>query len=221
MKFTASIIAATVLMLLSTTAKTAETEANTLRFKVLLDDTPIGTHNFRITGDRSYRTVETRADFKVSLFFIPVFLYDHDNTEVWTEGCLQGLDSETNSNGQTFRVSLDRSVNGYSITTLDDSSEHLSTCLSSFAYWDPAFLGQSRLLNSQTGKLIDIAVEELGKINLEWLPIDTEVEGFAILAESDGIDIRVFYDKDDRWVGLESRLENGRLMRYLPNFDPA
>lgn len=221
MRTTTSAIAGSVLaLLLGSAATAADSAGDTLRFQVLLDDRPIGTHEFRIAGDGDRRTVETRARFDVRVLFVPVFRYSHDNTEVWADGCVQRLDSQTDSNGRPFRVSLDRDDDGYRIATLDGSSEDAARCISTFAYWDPAFLQQSRLLNSQTGELIEVEVEPLGVVDLDWPGIEVPVEGFRIVAESDGVDIRVYYSEADRrWMALESRLESGRLMRYVPSVE--
>ena len=210
--------AATLALLLGATSAGADASRDTLRFQVLLDDKPIGTHEFRIAAEQDRRIIESKARFDVRVLFVPVFSYRHANTEVWIDGCVQRLDSETDSNGRPYRVSLDRDEAGYRIATQDGSVEEPAACINTFAYWDPAFLQQSRLLNSQTGELIEVEVEALGVVDLDWPGIDTPVEGFRILAESDGVDIRVYYSEaGGRWVALESRLENGRLMRYVPS----
>ena len=204
-------------LLLAGAATAASSGEERLRFQVLLDDRPIGTHEFRIAAESDHRIVESRAHFDVRVLFVPVFSYSHANTEVWVDGCVQRLDSETDSNGRPYRVSLDRAAGGYRIATRDGAVEEPAECINTFAYWDPAFLRQSRLLNSQTGELIDVEVEPLGVVELDWPGLAGPVEGFRILAESDGVDIRVYYtEAGRRWVALESRLENGRLMRYLP-----
>jgi hypothetical protein len=204
-------------LLLGSAATAADSAGETLRFQVLLDDKPIGTHEFRIAGDRDRRTVETSARFDVRVLFVPVFRYSHENTEVWADGCVQRLDSETDSNGRPYRVSLDRGEDGYRIATLDRAVDEPADCISTFAYWDPDFLQRSRLLNSQTGELIEVEVEAPGRVDLDWLGFAAPVEGFRVLAESDDVDIRVYYSEAGRrWVALESRLESGRVMRYVP-----
>jgi hypothetical protein len=187
-------------------------------FDVLLDGKPIGSHEFRITDGSETRKVETSASFDVSILFVTVFRYRHSNTEVWQDGCLQRIASETDSNGNPYRVTLDRASEGYRVTTLDDSVTYPVDCMMTFAYWDRRFLEQPRLLNSQTGELIEVQVQPLGTGRPEWLPVDAPVEGYRIVAESQDVDIRIFYNRlDGRWVALESLLESGRVMRYLPS----
>jgi hypothetical protein len=196
----------------------AQTE---LSFEVLLDGKPIGTHEFRITDGVATRIVETNASFDVRILFVPVFSYQHSNTEIWQNGCLQRISSETDSNGTPYRVTLNRADDGYRVITLDDSVVHPVECMMTFAYWDRDFLQQPWLLNSQTGELIDVEIETLGTDTPDWLPMQIPLEGYRIVAEPENVDIRVFYDQQDgRWVALESVLESGRVMRYLPTRIP-
>lgn len=213
-----ALLMAGVLALLSASpAEAANSLPRELNFDVLLDDKPIGTHAFRISGDGDAHTVETRARFDVDILFVTVFSYRHVNTEIWRGGCVKRLDSETDSNGTPYRVELKRGDEGYRVTTLQDSADYAVDCLMTFAYWDRSFLRQPRLLNSQTGEVVDVQIQSLGNDRPEWLPVDTQLEGYRITAEPQKVDIRVYYDpRDDRWLGLESRLESGRLMRYVP-----
>jgi len=201
-----------------TAVSASQTARTALGFDVLLDDRPIGTHEFRIIEEAGTRTIETTARFDVNVLFVPVFSYNHSNTEVWRDGCLAQVRSETDSNGTPYRVSLDRAQGAYEVQTIDDSLTYRSDCLMTFAYWDPKFLEQSRLLNAQTGELVDVEVESLGVIDPDWLVPDVPVEGHRIVGQDGAVDIRVFYDRDTgRWVALESKLANGRVMRYLPS----
>lgn len=191
-----------------------------LVFEVLLDDEPIGQHSFSIRDVGSERSVESSARFDVRLLFIPVFSYRHTNREIWQDGCLKQLASETDSNGERYAVELTRAGEGYRVTTGAGKVVHEERCMMSFAYWDKRFLQQDRLINNQTGEVMAVDIRPLGDSRLDVGGRRIGVEGFRILADSEGVDIRVFYDKrDGRWVSLETLLEGGRTMRYLPAAD--
>ena len=204
--------------LLAAAPAAATTDASqALVFQALLDGDPIGVHEFRIREQDSGRVVESRAKFDVSVLFVTVFRYRHRNTEVWQDGCLQRLDSETDSNGTTYDVDVRSQPDGYRVVTEDDSRFYPLECLMSFAYWDRRFLERDRLLNAQTGELIDVRIESLGTTELDWPGVGEPVEGFHIVSEPDDVDIKVYYRQGDgRWTGLESVLESGRVMRYVP-----
>ena len=191
--------------------------ARDLRFQVLLDDEPIGSHNFRITEESSKRTIESDASFDVRVLFVPVFSYRHSNTEVWRDGCLIQMDAQTDSNGKLYRVESRRNDSAYRIGTNTATEAYAADCLMSFAYWDRQILQQSRLLNAQTGAVVEVDIEPLGETTLKLGEHRVVVDGYRIIAEDQDVDIKVWYSRaDGSWVSLESRLKNGRLMRYLP-----
>ncbi len=188
-----------------------------LRFQVLLDDKPIGSHSFRILESDSQRVIESAAAFDVSVLFVPVFSYRHSNTEVWRDGCLVRLDSATDSNGKHYRVEARQETSALAVVTESAARTYPADCLMSFAYWDRRILGQERLLNAQTGELVEVDILPLGTSEITLGDLALAADGYHILAESEGFDIRVWYSQaDGRWLALESRLPNGRLMRYIP-----
>ena len=206
-----------VLLLPMTTSGTANAITD-LQFKVLLDEKPIGFHRFRITEDSSSRTIEIDAEFDVRVLFVPVYRYRHSNTEIWENGCLARIDSETDSNGKSYVVAGRRDGDVYDISTLGASQSYRRDCLMSFAYWDRDILQQDKLLNAQTGELIDVEIESLGTTRLSLTGMEIEAQGYRIRSDEQAVDIKVWYAvSDGRWLSLESRLDNGRVMRYVPS----
>ncbi len=191
-----------------------------LKFSVLLDDRPIGEHRFRFEEGPGGRVVESVAAFDVSILFVPVFSYRHSNTELWRDGCLARIESETDSNGDRYSVNGERASQTFAVKTADGAQSYAADCLMTFAYWDRRFLDQERLLNSQTGEVIAVDIQPLGNEQLSVAGVTVPTEVFRIVAVDEGLDIKVSYDRrTGRWVSLESRLANGRLMRYLPAAD--
>lgn len=158
-------------------------QAKTWDFTVYLDDRPVGYHRFTLRQAGEERELTSTARFEVSFLGLPVYRYAHDATEQWKGDCLTRLSSRTNDNGERFEV--------------DSRPEG---CEMSFAYWNPAILKRSQLLNAQTGRLEDIDVAALG-------------EGrYRISGTKHPIELR--YRPGGEWIGLESLLANGRRLRY-------
>jgi len=188
-----------------------------LRFQVLLDEKPIGSHSFQFIDSDSQRVIESTAAFDVSVLFVPVFSYRHNNTEVWRNGCLVHMESETDSNGTQYRVAARQENSAMAVVTESSAHTYAADCLMSFAYWDRRILDQQRLLNSQTGELVEVDILPLGATEITLGDLTLAADGYHIQAEDADVDIRVWYGQTDgRWLALESRLPNGRLMRYVP-----
>jgi hypothetical protein len=187
--------------------------ARKLNFDVFLDDRAIGYQRFVLATTGEGMRIETRAEFAVKLLRITAFEYDHRNTELWRGGCLQSIDSRTDSNGKKYMVS-GRARGDLFVVATNDGESRLGDCVASFAYWDrDALLQRQRLLNSQTGEYVPVEVRPLGAGSLTLGGRDVRVERFALSGRN--IDITLAYAADSgEWLALDSRLEAGRTLRY-------
>jgi hypothetical protein len=189
-------------------------------FRVLLDDKEIGSHTFRVSDTDRGREVDVRARFDVSILFVPVYSYRHENREFWRDGCLKRIESETDDNGTFYEVEGHAGDRGFVVTSTGGEEVH-SGCIMSFAYWDRSILEQRRLLNAQTGDYLEVSVEPLGGETLETALGNIQTEAYRLRAPEKDVDITLWYAVEDgRWVALESRVKSGRTIRYLPQRIP-
>jgi hypothetical protein len=188
-----------------------------LLFRVMLDDREIGYHRFRVAQRDGREVIEIDAEFKVTFFAIPVYRYDHRNREIWRQGCLESIVSVTDDDGDEFEVEGRRSERGFEISTLDGEQRIESACIMSFAYWNQDFLQQERLLNAQNGEYLAIDIES-GDAEILKLPRrEVAASSYRLRNADKDIDITVWYERESgRWLSLESRVEGGRVVRYLP-----
>jgi hypothetical protein len=186
-------------------------------FTVFLDGREIGYHSFQLNRSAERMRLETRAQFAVKFFLLTVYTYDHHNTELWRDGCLEGIESRTDSNGERYRVSGARRDGGLLVST-DAGEQRLDECVASFAYWDRRLLERRRLLNSQTGEYLPVRLEPLGAGSLALGERTIAVQRYALAAQ--GLDIELTYAADSgEWLALDSRLEKGQVLQYRR--DPA
>ena len=75
------------------------------KFRVWLDDTPIGYHQVSINKEENRKTVHTQAKFDVRFLFVPVYSYSHETRELWEDGCLVNITSTTDDNGDDYFIS--------------------------------------------------------------------------------------------------------------------
>jgi hypothetical protein len=181
-------------------------------FSVLLDGSPIGFHHFDLLPRESGLEVRSEASFDVRFLFINAFRYRHTNRELWEGECLHVIESSTRQNGKEFVVSGERVSKSLEIDA-NGKSDRLEGCVMSFAYWNPRFLEQSRLLNPQTGEYLTVEVRPLGR---EQLTIRGEpVLASAFQLKARDLVITVWYSDDEEWLGLESVAKGGRIIRYV------
>jgi hypothetical protein len=184
-----------------------------LSFDVFLDDRAIGYQRFELTPTGDGTRIETQAEFEVKLLLITAFAYEHRNTELWRGGCLQAIDSRTDSNGKKYTVSGRARGTAFVVAT-NEGETRLGDCVASFAYWDRDLLLQRlQLLNSQTGEYVPVRIDALGLDRVRIGRRDVVVERYALKGE--GLDITLAYAAGGGdWVALDSRLDGGRTLRY-------
>lgn len=183
----------------------------TLTFDVFLDGKKIGYHRFEIDGPRSNAAVRSEASFDVKFLFVTAFSYRHSAEEDWAGGCLKQLEARTDSNGKQLNVIGTRTDSGFVIDTGVQEAE-LPECVMTFAYWNPGFLEQPRLLNPQTGEYLEVEVEELGS---DLVTIDgREIPARSVRLTARKMDITLWYSENSEWLALESVAKGGRIIRY-------
>ena len=196
----------------------ANDSTRTWDFTVLLDDKRIGSHRFDLKSSGSNAVLESVAKFDVSILFVPVFSYRHQNVETWTDGCLTAIDASTDNNGQLLQVNGTATQDGFSVTNATGEVA-LDGCVKTFAYWNPAILDSSSLLNAQTGEYEPVSVSREGE---EFLTIGNRsvpTERYRLNAQSG--EIVLWYTKGDRqWVGLSAPTKSDRRLRYLATSVP-
>ena len=154
------------LSIATSVARAEDSASRTLLFDVFLDGKKIGYHRFEIEDAGDGPAVYSEASFDVKFLFVTAFRYRHNTTEQWAQGCLKEIAAQTDSNGRRLSVVGSRTRDSFVVETDNDEAE-LPECVMTFAYWNPGFLEQPRLLNPQTGEYVDVDVEELGMDVLE------------------------------------------------------
>lgn len=181
-------------------AAAASVHARTLQFEVLLDDQPVGEHRFELTPDGDGLRLRSEARMTVRVLGIPLYRYRHTADERWSGGCLRSLEATTDDNGKVTQVS--RPHPG----PLPQAGEgaNAKECLMTFAYWNPAILRQSRLLNPQTGEVEAVRIERIGDGDqpVRWR-IHTRTNPVDLLLSASG-----------EWIGLDSTLAGGKRLAY-------
>jgi hypothetical protein len=180
-------------------------------FSVRLDGDTIGYHRFELIKDGEQRRLRSEAKFDVRILFINAFRYRHDATELWADGCLREIEARTQANGKQLAV-IGTTVEDRLVVDAGAETKALDYCVMTFAYWNPDFLRQPRLLDSQSGEYLDVEVQNIGQesISVRGQTVDASV--YRLTAKQ--LEIRLWYSSDDEWLALESVAKGGRIIRY-------
>lgn len=182
-------------------------------FDVYLNDSKIGQHRFQVSeAETGVREVSSSANFDVKVLFVNVYRYRHETTEVWNNGCLSEISSSTEANGKDFAITGKRTEEGFLLKD-GDNTQRLDGCVMTFAYWNPKFLEQQQLLDPQTGKYVDVDVEQLESMPIEVNGEMIDANRFRVKASK--IEVTVWYAPDSsEWLRLDSPAKGGRTLSY-------
>jgi hypothetical protein len=192
-------------------ADDAETTVGRWEFNVYLNNKRIGKHLFEVTNVDGQQQVQSTANFKYTILRIPAYRYEHTNQERWSNDCLLGIDASTNANGNRIQVSGQKTGSTF-VLAGEAGDVSLPECVMTFAYWNPAFLEQVKLLNPQTGEYVEVRIEELASEMLEVRGKKVAATRFRLTA--DKVDMTLWYSGDKEWLALESVAKGGRIIRY-------
>ncbi|MFT5118159.1 MAG: hypothetical protein ACI9NY_001697 [Kiritimatiellia bacterium] len=192
-------------------ADAGEINTQLLTFKVFLDDNEIGFHNHDISPIEGGETVSIEASFDIEIFFINVFSYRHQTDEVWQQGCLVSLNSTTTENSDKEFVKSSIVDDALQVESVEHSTR-LTSCVSSFAYWDVERLQAEYLLNSQTGEYVPAQLTALGETSFEFNDSVSAATQYRLFAEDAFVDL--WYDDNNVWMALQTKVNGGRVLTY-------
>jgi hypothetical protein len=156
------------------------THANprTLEFDVRREGTSIGTHRVTIDARDGETRVEIAIDLAVRFAFVTVYRYTHRSTETWRDHRLLALDARTDDNGERTQVEA-RAIDG-GVAVRGSGGDYLAPADTiPTSYWNHEKVVRRRLLNTQSGKLIDVAAARVSQDDsgVKWrLSGDLEAE---------------------------------------------
>jgi hypothetical protein len=188
-----------------------DSQVSRWNFDVYLNDKRVGQHEFTVSLADDVKQVQSDANFDYKILFFSAYRYQHSAAERWVGDCLTELDADTDANGDRTSVSGEMSESGFVINK-GGASVELPDCVMTFAYWNPGFLNQTRLLNPQTGEYVDVLVEEIGDDTVEVQGRSMAATRFRVRA--DEVDLTLWYSDDDQWLALESIAKGGHVIRY-------
>ena len=189
----------------------ADPAAHSWHFTVLLDGKRIGAHDFRVERHGAATDVDSQAHFKVKSAFISLYQYDHQDHEVWRNGCLARISSRTHDNGKSYAVEGELKAGAFEVHG-SRAAATLPACVKTFAYWDQSFLTEPRLLNSQTGEFQTVTLTRDGTQLIKANAQTIAAQRYSLRAPK--LDIDLWYSETGSWLALESKLESGRILRY-------
>ncbi len=190
--------------------------ADEIAFEVLRDGRSIGHH--RVSFRREARDLHVEIDIalEVKLLFLTVFRYRHRNHEVWRDGRLVAIDTKTDDDGEAFWLRGRSAANGLAVE--GSSGRFLAPAdIMPTSYWNPDSVKRSRMLDTQRGRLIQVAIVPAGLETVELAGRPVEARRFAVTGD---LVLDLWYTAAGEWakIAFEAR---GAEIAYTRKGGPA
>jgi hypothetical protein len=174
-----------------------------IAFKVLRGGEPLGHHRVAFRREAGDLHVEIDIDLEVKLAFVTVFRYRHTNHEVWRDGRLVSIETETNDDGETYWMRGRASDAGLAVEGSSGSFVAPADVMPT-SYWNAQTVTKSRLLDTQRGRLVDVEIIPAGSETISVAGEPVEARRYAV---SGDLELDLWYAADGEWakIAFEAR----------------
>ncbi len=142
---------------LATTAVGAAGVTNDRHFLVLYGDRRIGSHSIVYSSGGEDTRVSTEIHLVAKMAFITVFAFNHRSEEIWRDGRLMSLRSETIEHGETLYVDGAVTPDGFRVVSKAGRFIAPAATLTTNSLWTPAVLDQNAVVDAQHGGIVDVS----------------------------------------------------------------
>lgn len=158
----------------------------------------IGVHKVTFSKDGEDLIVQVAGEAVVEVAFIPVYRFTTSRRETWRDGKLVAYLAETDDDDTDFRVSIERNGKDLHINTLEGHATAPGDLLLSHP-WNLAITEQSRLIDTKTGALLNVAIAPTGEETLEIAGQLVKATRYVVTGDQPR---EIWYDQAGNWVKL-------------------
>lgn len=182
-----------------------------IAFKITQDGNKLGRHTVafrKINGDLH---VDIAIDIDVRILFIPIYSYRHSNQEVWRDGHLISLTTETNDNGETHWVKAKAEDGALIVESSNGTFEAPADTLPT-SYWSPKTTGKSVLLDTQHGKLVNVSISPSDESILDTPVGAINAKRYDVTGD---LKLSLWYSNTGDWVKTAFRVRGADIEYFL------
>ena len=183
---------------------------NDIMFEVERSGQTVGHHKTEFAVKNGILLVSNTLSIEIKIIFINAFRFLYNSHAAWARGKLQELTVTVDDNGSTFLLNANRDADGLKIESANGSFR-ISEIVFPTNHWNAKVLGQSKVLNTLTGRINQVRIDAVGKE-----PIMTE-RGKVMATKylfSGELENTVWYDGAGRWVKMKFEGRDGIPITY-------
>ena len=171
-------------------------ELNSIAFQINQDGSKVGRHIVKFHKIGRDLRVDIEIDINIKVLFIPIYTYKHRNTEIWRDGKLLSIKTETDDDGEKHWVKGKAEKGVFKVSSSSGDLVAPVTIIPT-SYWSQKTTVQSVLLDTQHGKLLDVTITKLDDTMLVTPGVDIPARHFVVTGD---LDLSLWYSQTGDWV---------------------
>ncbi|MDO9460615.1 MAG: DUF6134 family protein [Alphaproteobacteria bacterium] len=195
------------------TAIVLPTAASDRRFSVLYEGDKIGAHTISYSAATGQTRVTTKIDLVVKALFFTAFAYSHRSEEIWRDGRLISLSSETVEDGETLFVAGAATPKGFRGVSKAGPFMAASGALTSNSLWTPAVLEQETVIDAQHGGVIGVSARKIGDEEIMIAGRRTRATHYRFITPY--LAGSIWYDESSRWMRGDFERDGSNILYRL------
>jgi len=182
-----------------------------IAFAILKDSDPIGQHSVTFERRGEELLVDIAIDIQIRFAFLTLFRYRHENREVWRGGQLVSLDTWTDDDGTDYRVRARSTPAGLRVEGSGGTFVAPKGIIPT-SYWNPATIEQTRLLDTQSGRLLEVTIQSFDEEAMSVGSGKIPVRKYAVTGD---LNLDVWYTPRGEWTKIAFQAR-GSTIDYAP-----
>lgn len=187
--------------------------AGNRRFIVLYKGHRIGAHTVLYSTENGNMQVDTEIHLLVKVAFFTVFAFSHRSEEIWRDGQLLSLKSETIEHGETLYIEGAATPDGFRVVSKGGPFITCAATLTSNCRWTPAVLEQETVVDAQHGSIIGVSTRKFADEDI--VIADRQVRATRYTFLTPYLAGSIWYDEENLWVRGEFERDGSRIQYQL------
>jgi len=183
------------------------------RFSVIYKGNRIGAHTVEYVSDSGETRVNTEIEMLVKVASFTMFEFKHRSKEIWRNGRLMTLTSDTVEEGEALHVDGAVTRAGFRVESSGGPFIASAATLTSNSLWTPAVLEQAMIVDAQHGGVIGVSARRLPDELIEVGNRRIHATRYTFITPylAGGI----WYDQDGVWVRGEFERDGSKIFYHL------
>jgi hypothetical protein len=135
-------------------------------FDITREGNKIGTDTVEVTKAGDTTTIQSTTHIEVTVAFIKAYSFDHVATEKWAKGHFVSYKAHTNDNGKKYDL-FAKSTGEKTELTVNGEKTEVPQVVMPASLWNKDFVTATQLIDTDKGKLMSIAVQDVGDESIE------------------------------------------------------